>query len=394
MRGRGSGTPEGPVPEGMAHCLSVADIVPAGQDRPVGLRDVLSGALAAVLDGGGRMRLGAPERVLVVVVDGLGAEALAARAGHARTLASRLNRGSRITTGCPTTTAAALATLATGTDPGEHGVVGYSVLDPDRDRVVNQLRGFDDGGLPAGWQRSATVFERAVDAGVRAFATGPRHYADSGFTEAVLRGADYLGARTVEHRFDAAFDAFAEGGRAIGYCYVPELDQIAHREGWSSGAWTAELEALDAAVGTAASRLRPGERMLVTADHGMVDVPAERHLLFDAVPGLLDGVRHVAGEPRLRQLHLEPGEDASGTAERWRAAFGRRAEVRTRSEAVEAGWFGRVDDAVLPRIGDVLVAARSKDAFYDAGSAGRGMVGQHGAWTDAERLVPLLRFGV
>jgi hypothetical protein len=377
----------------MAHCLSVADIVPAGQDRPVGLRDVLSGALAAVLDGGGRMRLGAPERVLVVVVDGLGAEALAARAGHARTLASRLNRGSRITTGCPTTTAAALATLATGTDPGEHGVVGYSVLDPDRDRVVNQLRGFDDGGLPAGWQRSATVFERAVDAGVRAFATGPRHYADSGFTEAVLRGADYLGARTVEHRFDAAFDAFAEGGRAIGYCYVPELDQIAHREGWSSGAWTAELEALDAAVGTAASRLRPGERMLVTADHGMVDVPADQQVLVDGIPGLLEPVRHIAGEPRMLQLHLQPGEDAGTVADRWRGALGRAADVRTRREAIDAGWFGTVDPVVAPRIGDVLVAARSRAAFYDGGDAtGRGMVGQHGAWTDAERFVPLLTF--
>ncbi len=377
----------------MAHCLSVADIVPAGQDRPVGLRDVLSGALAAVQDRPNRLGLHRLDRVLVVVVDGLGAEALAARAGHARTLASRLNRGSRIATGCPTTTAAALATLATGTDPGEHGIVGYSVLDPAEDRVVNQLRGFDDGGLPAGWQRSETLFERALSEGVRAFATGPRHYADSGFTAAVLRGAEYLGARTVEHRFEAALEAFAAGGRAIGYCYIPELDQIGHRDGWSSTAWTAELEAVDAAVASAAARLRRGERMLVTADHGMVDVPAEQQVLVDEIPGLLDPVRHLAGEPRMLQLHLGDADDADRVADRWRAALGRLADVRTRAEAVGAGWFGTVDPAVEPRIGDVLVAARSRAAFYDGrDGTGRGMVGQHGAWTDAERLVPLLAF--
>lgn len=377
----------------MAHCLSVADIVPAGQDRPVGLRDVLTGALSAVQGRPGRLGLGRPERVLVVVVDGLGAEALAARAGHARTLASRLNRGSRIATGCPTTTAAALATLATGADPGEHGIVGYSALDPGGDRVVNQLRGFDDPGLSPGWQRCETVFERAAAAGVRAFATGPRHYADTGFTAAVLRGAEYLGARTVEHRFEAALDAFAAGGRAVGYCYIPELDQVAHRDGWSSAAWTAELETVDAAVAAAASRLQPGERMLVTADHGIVDVPIEQHVLVDEVDGLLDPVRHVAGEPRMLQLHLHGGTDVDLVADRWRAALGRVADVRTRAQAIGAGWFGTVDPVVAPRIGDVLVAARSRAAFYDGrDGTGRGMVGQHGAWTDAERFVPLLAF--
>jgi hypothetical protein len=369
-------------------------MVPAAPDRPVALRDVLPASLDAVR--GRRNRLGLPalKRVLVVLVDGLGAEALAARAGHARTLAGALGRRSRIPTGCPTTTAAALTTLTTGEDPGVHGIIGYSVLEPAGDRVVNQLHGFDDGSLPAGWQRAATVFERARAEGVRPLAIGPRHYADSGFTREVLRGAGYVGARTLTQRFEAAFEALREQDPALGYLYVPELDQTAHHAGWSSGAWTAGLEDLDAALAEAVRGVRRGEAVLVTADHGMVDVPAERHLVVDAVPGLLDGVRHVAGEPRLRQLHLEPGTDAAALAARWRAAFGKRADVRTRDEAVAAGWFGRVEPAVLPRIGDVLVAARSKDAFYEEASAGRGMVGQHGAWTDAERLVPLLRFGV
>ena len=375
--------------------MSVSAIVPAASDRPVGLRDVLTGALDAVL--GRETRIGLPpvERALVVVVDGLGAEALAARAGHARTLSAAAGKRSRIATGTPTTTAAALATLATGEDPGVHGIVGYAVLDPGADRVVNQLRGFDDGDLPDGWQRSRTVFERAREEGVRPLAVGPRHYADSGFTGAVLRGAEYLGARTVEHRFDAAVEAFREGGRAVGYLYVPELDQIAHHDGWQSGEWTAALEEVDAAVAGAVRRLGRGEAIVVTADHGILDVPADQHVLVDEIDGLLDGVRHLAGEPRCLQVHVEEGVDPEELAARWRVGLRGSADVLTRVEAVTAGWFGRVEPEVAPRIGDVLVAARRRVAFYDGRSAvGRGMVGQHGAWTTAERMVPLLRFPV
>ncbi len=263
---------------------------------------------------------------------------------------------------------------------------------------MNQLHGFDPSSagagdaLPAGWQRSPTLFARAAAAAVAAFAVGPRHHAGTGFTREGLRGAAYLGARTIADRLETAVDAVA-AGPAVAYCYVQELDVVGHREGWESAAWTDRLEALDAAVVAAARAMRPGRTLLVVADHGMVDVPPGEHVLVDEVPGLLDGVRHVAGEPRMLHLHLEPGQEVLEVAGRWEAAVGRLADVRTRSQAIDAGWFGEVDDEVAPRIGGVLVAARGRAALYDGRDAtDRGMVGQHGARTTAERFVPLLRF--
>lgn len=392
----------------MAHCLLVRPMLPSGvaadpagsgrdaggAARGPGLADVLASALDSVL--GRPNALGLPRRdgVVVLLADGLGADALRARSGHARGLVG----GRRIDTGCPTTTAAAITTLTTGVAPGRHGVVGYTALDPEADRVVNQLHGFDatagpgGGALPDGWQRSETVFERAAAESVAAVAVGPRHHARTGFTREVLRGADYVGARTVGDRLDAAVAAIA-AGPAVAYCYVQELDVLAHREGWGSAAWTAQLETVDAAVADAVRALRRGRTLLVVADHGMVDVPPAEHVLVDEVPGLLDGVRHLAGEPRMLHLHLEEGVPPSDAADRWRGAIGRRGDVRTRSEAIASGWFGEVDAQVAPRIGDVLVAARGRSAFYDGRDpTGRGMVGQHGSWTAAERYVPLLRF--
>jgi len=363
-----------------------------GTDAAPALRDVLASCLAAVQGEANVLELPRMRCAAVVLVDGLGAAALAARAGHARGFAGRAAEAAPLVSGFPTTTAAALASLTTGTDPGEHGIVGYSAVEPESGAVVNQLRGFD-GDLPAGWQRAPTLFEAARSLGVRPVAVGPRHYATSGFTGAVLRGADYLGARTMEARFEALAGAFRKG-RSIGYLYVPELDVTGHAEGWRSTRWTAELETFEAALTEGLRMLGRDVGIVVTADHGMVDVDRDDHVLYDTLPGLLNPVRVVAGEPRCLQLHLVPDADPAAVTAHWAAALGDAATVLTRAEAIDRSWFGRVDPAVLPRIGDVLVAARGRTALYDSrNERGRGMVGQHGSWEDEERLVPLARFG-
>src|ERR1700761_3645668 len=101
------------------------------RDR-ISLADVLPSCLDSLAGKDNRLGLPRADRIVVVLVDGLGSAALAARKGHARTIATA--PGDSINSVFPTTTAAALATLATGTQPGAHGLVGYSVLDAAHDR--------------------------------------------------------------------------------------------------------------------------------------------------------------------------------------------------------------------------------------------------------------------
>jgi predicted AlkP superfamily pyrophosphatase or phosphodiesterase len=250
---------------------------------------------------------------------------------------------------------------------------------------------------PATWQRAETVFERAAADGVASRAIGVPAYAGSGFTRAVLRGAEFIGGKTMADRFDIARAVLGTPGPALTYLYVAELDQAAHARGWESPRWTAELETLDGLIAALAASLGPGQGVLVTADHGIVDIPESGHVLFDTAPELLEGVAEVAGEPRL--LHLYTGADASpdDVAARWREVEGGRSWVATRDEAIAAGWFGPVVvPEVAPRIGDVLVAARKRIAYYDSRDpqrTGRSMIGQHGSLTAEETRVPLLRFG-
>ncbi|WP_208544749.1 alkaline phosphatase family protein [Rathayibacter festucae] len=364
--------------------------VPAGRRS---LADVLPGALDALLGRPGTFGSPRVERIVVVLVDGLGAANLRQRAGHARTLAPALTKATTLASGFPTTTAAALASLTTGRRPGEHGMVGYRVLDRAHDRLVNQLSGWDDRMVPEQWQPHPTVFERAVEAGVAASVIGAARYAHSGLTRAILRGAEYRVAGGVAERFAAARDLLDRGGRQLVYLYVPELDMTAHARGWESPEWTTALEQLDGEVAAFVRGLSGREGVLVTADHGVLDVPASSHVLVRE-PALLEGVRHLAGEPRCLQLHLEAGVDPAVVAARWSEAEGSRAWIATRDEVAASGWFGEVGTPAAERMGDVFVAARKAIAYYSAEDAsGRSMIGQHGSLTPEETQVPLLGFG-
>jgi hypothetical protein len=372
--------------------------VPTAQPDTANLADVLPSCLVAMgaadaawVQGNGleaRLAFRPARSAVVVLVDGLGANALGARAGHARWLAAEKRR---LRSGFPTTTAAALSTLTTGRGPGTHGVVGYSGWAPGLDRVVNLLSGWDDE-VPAGWLLAPTLFSAAAGLGVDAVTVGPARYHSSGMTENVLGGARYVDADTIPQRVDAALDAVTAPGSQLVYVYVPELDGIAHKHGWESDRWTRALESLDGELSRLARALPADVGMVVTADHGILDVPEHANIAMD--DDLLEHVVGVAGDPRCRQLTLATGVDARAVRDAFRTRYGKRAYVATRDEAIEAGWFGPTDPAVVPRIGDVIVVARASWAFNDdralrPDETPKRMVGQHGAMTDDETFVPL-----
>jgi hypothetical protein len=343
------------------------------------------------------LNLPAAKRVCVVMVDGLGWSLLKQRGGHAPFLRGFLPSARVLTAAFPTTTAASLASLGTGLPPGEHGMVGYDVLDPEQDKVVNMLGNWDAGVDPQRWQPHPTVLEQVAEHLPVASVSLPR-FADSAMTRAALRGGTFIGATGVHARVSAAAEALAGSPRMLMYLYWNELDKAGHKHGAQSGQWGYQLEELDSALKLLAGRLPADTLLLLTADHGMVDIAPEHRYDFSEDPSLIAGVRHTAGEPRMVHLYMEPGAGDSGRealVAAWRAAYGAKVWVSTREEAIAAGWFGPVvAPSVLPRIGDVLVLAREPIALYDLRrmkASSLEVVGQHGSLTRAEREVPLLQ---
>lgn len=330
--------------------------------------------------------------LVMIVVDGLGHANLRARSGHAPTL-SRLQQR-RIETVAPSTTGAALTTLTTGRLPGTHGLIGYKIRHPDLG-LVTTLK--DWGGITDrhSWQRCTPLFEAARDVGARPIAIGRPAHAVGGLTEAILSGAEYIPGQRIEDRFAAASRLLRGPDPIVAYLYVDELDKAAHEYGWQSTQWVRRLELLDAGLDLFLRGLPSDTGVIVTADHGIVDVESHQQVMLDSSPELLRDVTDIGGEPRFRSLYLTPGADVAATAAAWEAAEGSRAWVMTREEAVKSGMFGPVDTDVAARLGDVLLAARKNVAYYrsDEDPGSLTMIGQHGSFSEDERGVPLMIAG-
>jgi hypothetical protein len=371
-------------------------------DRPTGLDPTVAGlpdVLPSVATSLGVPGLGrAPSfafppapRAVVVLLDGLGYELLRRRGGHAPWLRSLLPTAYRVGCGFPSTTATSMGSFGTGLRPGAHGLLGYEVLVPGEDRLLNELS-WEDGPEPERWQPEETVFERAVADGVAVTRIGPGFFAGSGLTRAALRGGVFVAAGSLADRVDAAVAAVRATPRALVYLYWGDLDKVGHVHGCDSWEWGRELETVDRELARLARRLPPDASVTLTADHGMVDVPHDQRLDVAHEPALATGVRHVGGEARALHLYPEPGEAAQVLA-RWAERLGDRAWVRTREEVLAAGWLGPVTPRNLERIGEVVVLMRDAYAVVDSRRARPellALLGLHGSISEDEVAVPVI----
>ncbi len=355
------------------------------------LGEVLPSVLGALGVQGESDVLGLPraERYCVLLVDGLGWRQLNAHPAQAPFLTSM--RGRAITAGVPTTTAASLTSFGTGLPPGRHGVVGYTSRLPGTTHgVLNALK-WDKSVDPVGYQPHPSVFQRAARAGVAVTVLGLRQFKGSGLTKVAMRSDGFRVADTPGERVALAQHACRGPAPSLVYVYDGDLDYTGHQNGWRSAAWRYQLAILDRFVEELHAALPDGTVLLVTADHGMVDVAAEKRIDVDDVPELYAGVELVAGDARFRHVYTGRGAAADVRAS-WEGVLGDRAVALCREDAVAAGWFGAVESRVLDRIGDVVVSVNGDCAVErrQVFPIEAKLVGLHGALTADEMLIPLL----
>jgi hypothetical protein len=355
------------------------------------LSDVLSSALGAAgsADWPNPLSLPTADAYVVFLVDGLGWNLLLSHPEEAPYLNALAAAAEPITCGVPSTTATSLTSLGTGLPPGAHGVVGYTSRIPGTDRLLDALR-WDRGVDPREWQVYDTVFARAAAQGVATTVVSKPVFQGSGLTEASQRGARFVGADSVGERISAVVRASADHG-SLTYVYDGELDATGHRSGSRSWAWDHQLAMVDSFALRLREALPERVGLVVTADHGMVDVAPEGRIDVDDCTDLLDGVSLFGGEARFRHLYCDGGAVVDVVA-RWRERLGVHAWVLSRDEAIAEGWFGAVDSHVRPRLGDVMVASRGNTAVLSSRrfAAEAALVGLHGSLSADEMLVPLL----
>lgn len=375
--------------------------------------------------------------IVMVLVDGLGWQMLRERAGHTPNLRRLLADSDYLHTCAPSTTAAALTTLATGVYPGAHAMVGYAVRDPllrghlgaghvpGPGDVFDLITFKNSSHDPLTWQSVPTLIERAnANAGcgpqLGAVSIGRSKFAGSGLSLAAWRGFKHIGVDALDQRPYQAYRAIKDGAKLV-YLYVGELDHAGHNHGWHSDKWLEALEALDAMVGQLFRRLPTGTRIVLTADHGMVDTDRHHRIDLAKEKELAKDVVAVAGESRFLQLYVaddvasapaagSPGlgvagprgdggvvensgreELAQSVAKRWAEFLGDRAIwVGTDPSPL----MGPLSPGARAAVGDVLVALNDNWTVVDSrvqSFHATQLIGVHGSLTPVELEVPLIK---
>ena len=332
-------------------------------------------------------------REVLFLVDGFSANTLEIFADAMPTI-TRLTQHGVVQTAFPSTTATSLATLTTGTLPGTHGMLGYTVQVPRSGRrILNALK-WDERVDPNNWQPVPTLFERASNEGIRVSHVAAKRYENSGFTRAVFRGAEYRGANVVPDLI-AETKAALQKTPSFVYLYMNDLDVAGHSDGVGSPQWLAALTMIDQMLAGLMKEMPAGTRIWLTSDHGMVNV-GEKIVIGQGNP-LLNNIAVIAGEPRARHLYLNDDHDSpaarGNVANAWQEYLGQRADVLTREEAISNGLFGaHVSADAVDRMGEVIAIAKADVVLIDPERADKegSMVGHHGGQSEIETQVGLL----
>jgi hypothetical protein len=368
-----------------------------GQDRTVNPRNLaaLSNSIFSSLQVSGAVNeLGIDEnpgaRECLLLIDGMGAE-LISKYGSQFPIFKELNSLTNLDSHFPSTTATNLSSLGTGTLPGVHGMLGYTVRVPrsgEPGRLLNSLK-WDERVDPVIWQNVPTLFERAAQEGITVSHIAAKRYEGSGFTQAALRGAQYLGANQIEDIIQNTTEAMKPTS-SFSYVYINHLDAAGHDDGVGSEKWLLALSTVSELITGLRDRLPKGTRLWVTADHGMINVGEK--LILGEDNNLMENVTLVGGEPRARHIYLRDGATTE-TVAIWRDFLGAKADVFSRDEVIAAELFGpEVSLDSRERMGDLIAIAKGEVILIDPSRIKEEskMVGHHGGLEAIELAIPLL----
>jgi hypothetical protein len=365
------------IPDYGGACVDrvVATVLDSGPGGPLGTRDTAPAWLPEAA-------VGASQAVLLVL-DGLGWAQLEERPGLAPTMNAMA--GGPVTTVAPSTTAAALTSITTGSAPATHGILGYR-LRVESDRVLNILRWKTSAGDARKIIPPESFQSREPFASTKPPVVTRADVAESGFTRAHMAGARMYGWRMPSTIVATVRSLLADGERFV-YAYYDGVDKVAHEFGFGP-TYDAELVAADRLVHDLLDALPAGAVLVVVSDHGQVDV-SDRVISLDA--DVADRTTMLSGEGRFRWLHARPGMGDALAAAAHRH-YDDVAWVRTRDEAAAEGWFGGgLSERFAHRLGDVVIAPHEPVAVLDPADPGeQWMRCRHGSLTAAEMLVPLL----
>jgi hypothetical protein len=342
--------------------------------------------------------ISATQHYVFVVLDGLGREVFA-RAPEGGFFHGHL--AGELRSVFPSTTAAALTSLATGEYPARHAVTAWWVwLNPPgvMAEVLPFVERFGRKSLSELGIRAEDVF--TVPSAISRLTHTPLSIIPADLAGSVYSlysagHTKFAGYKELGEAFDIAVGHVSEAHMpTFTYVYVPHLDAACHSHGVGSIETLRAVTVLDDMLDAVAARLSGRARLVVTGDHGLVDVPDERRMYLDEGDPLLDHLLcPPSGEPTTLYFHVKPGREEAFRGD-FVTRLGEYFALITRSEADSLHLFGPdpLNNLASARVGDLIAVGWQPSALHYRPREGAVKIhkGMHAGLSAAEMIVPLV----
>jgi hypothetical protein len=344
-----------------------------------------------------RSSIGPAEHYIFILVDGLGMnlEPMYPKGGFFDTTFHTELRAV-----FPSTTASVLTSLATGLWPSKHAILGWNTHLPEYGRTVKPILFLDrKTGKPLkrfGLKLEDVFLYRSL---LPRYKRKNRSYLPSSIAgETYSRYCQghtaYRGSRSFTDLTTSVATRVKRARKpTYTHVYCPYIDKEIHKSGLQSEKVAEQMAQIDAAMLWLWERVGQAVRIIVTSDHGLINIPKKRHLVLRDDNELMEQlVVPPSGESRLPIFHLKEGrEEAFLSCVEKRLA--KHFIMVKAAMAEEMRLFG--PEPLWPetksRLGDYIGIADGASIleYVPPGDEPRNFVGFHGGLSPDEMRVPL-----
>lgn len=307
----------------------------------------------------------------------------------------------------PSTTAAHVTCMHTGLGPSQSGIYEWFQYEPQLEAMIAPLlysfARHKNRPLPLepkSLYPTHTFYQTLSENGVSCFALQPTSIVDSVYSQTLLNGATVQGYDSLDHAFEQL--SHIKKDKTYRTFYFPDIDSIAHREGTQAPELFQALETVCAHIEKVLSKLPPKTAVLITADHGLIDVsPKKTYYLNKHIPNiekyLLSGQDQKplipAGSCRDFFLHVK-----KDNLEELREILGEflkgKGEIYSTLELIEKGLFGpqAPSETFLNRVGNLVILPFAEEAvwWFEKGRFQQNFHAAHGGLTPEEMQIPFI----
>jgi hypothetical protein len=160
--------------------------------------------------------------------------------------------------------------------------------------------------------------------------------------------------------------------------------------------WLGALEEIDSQVQRFVEKIPANVGVIVTADHGVLDVPSANHFYLDELAWFHSEVARTGGDPRCNFIYLNDASRVLKVKELFHESVGNVAYVVEPRELTESGWAIWPNATNSNSVPDLVLIWNDLSVGYDRRTASKNsmkMIGQHGGIADRETRVPLITLG-